>query len=170
MKFSAATLLLAVLMSGSALAQQAVPVNATFGYQWTPEDDWPLVIFGVIPPPPGFDPTALVTTTEGAAGLPNGKVLAFLTRDRLNTVAGSITSDYATLIFSPDDAVFLSYDDIPAGFDPINRTASFGGPLEVLGGTGRFVGATGTLTIRSHVLFGPFVGTYEIKGVIKTVP
>ena len=40
--------------------------------------------------------------------------------------------------------------------------------MTVVGGEGRFAGATGTLSIRSRVLFGPLVGTFEIKGVIKT--
>jgi len=40
--------------------------------------------------------------------------------------------------------------------------------VRVLSGDGRFLGATGNLTVRSKVLFGPLVGVFEIKGVIVT--
>lgn len=72
------------------------------------------------------------------------------------------------LAFSETDWVYARYTDISAGFDPATNTASFGGPLEVYGGTGRFVGATGTLTIHTKILFSLPVGTFAIKGVIRT--
>jgi hypothetical protein len=40
--------------------------------------------------------------------------------------------------------------------------------MTVVRGWGRFAGAAGSLTIRSKILFGPLVGTFDIKGVIKT--
>jgi hypothetical protein len=64
--------------------------------------------------------------------------------------------------------VYAEYVKIPAGYNPVTNTASFGGPMHVTGGEGRFQGATGELTIRSRVLFGPLVGVFDIKGVIKT--
>ena len=41
--------------------------------------------------------------------------------------------------------------------------------MTVLGGEGRFDGATGELSIRTTIRFDPLpVGTFDIKGVIKT--
>jgi hypothetical protein len=100
--------------------------------------------------------------------LPNGKVIGIATRDHLNVITGTVSSDYVTLAFSETDWVYAEYDNIPAGYDPATNTASFGGPLKVVGGEGRFVGATGTLVIRSRILFSMPVGTFDIQGVIKT--
>jgi|PlaIllAssembly_1097288.scaffolds.fasta_scaffold287860_1 hypothetical protein len=101
-QFRAIALALAVLMSHASLAGETVPINATFGIQWTPVD-W-------------TNPSDRVTESLGAAGLPNG-----------------------------------------------------GPPLDVVGGEGRFLGATGALTIRSRVLFSLPVGTFAVKGVIRTL-
>lgn len=150
-------LALVCLFSNPVAAQEAVPINATFGIQWTPVD-WSAL-------------TNRITETTGAAGLSNGKVIGIATRDHLNALEGKITSDYVILFFSATDLVYAEYTDIPAGYDPATDTASFGGPLTVVGGEGRFVGAKGTLSIRSKILFPPFlppVGTFDIKGVIKT--
>ena len=143
-------------LSGPAIAAEAVPINATFGIQWTPID-W-------------SDPTCRQTQSMGAAGLPNGDVISIITQDCLDTTPpGRITSDLGILAFSPTDWVWVSYENIPAGYDPQTNTAGFGGPLKVVGGTGRFAGATGTLTIQTKILFEPLpVGTFTIKGVIKT--
>lgn len=130
-----------------------VPVNLTFGVQWTAVD-W-------------TDPEDRITETLGAAGLHYGKVVAIATRDHLDTVAGTISADYVTLIFSDADRVYAAYEDIPAGYDPATNTASFGGPLRIVGGEGRYAGATGTLRIRSRILFSLPVGTFDIDGVIK---
>ena len=101
LKLSAATLVLACLMSSSVVAQEAVPINATFGFQWTPVD---------------WSTPVRVTSTEGAAGLPSGAVISLVTQDRLDIIAGNVTSDYAILFFSPTDIVYAAYDKIPAGF------------------------------------------------------
>jgi hypothetical protein len=140
------------LVSSAALAGEAVPVNATFGIQWTP-DDW-------------SDPAARTTETYGAAGLPNGKVLAIYTYDSLDTVAGTIAG-YGILWFSYDDGVVVEYSG-PAGYDPSTDTAAFNTSMTVVYGWGRFEGATGSLTNSSRILFGPAVGTFNIKGVITT--
>jgi hypothetical protein len=150
---TAAALALAWLVLSPALAQQAVPINATFGFQWTPVD---------------WSTPVRVTATEGAAGLPNGTVISIVTQDRLDIIEGHITSDYVILFFSPSDVLYAMYDRIPAGYDSATDMASFGGPLTVVAGEGRFLGASGNLTIRSKVLFGPLVGIFEIKGVIVT--
>lgn len=144
----------ALLMSAATLASEAVPVNATFGIQWTPVN-W-------------ANPADRITETLGAAGLPNGRTVGIATRDHLNAITGKITSDYVTLVFSDTDWVYAKYENIPAGFDPSTNTASFGGPLKVVGGEGRFLGATGTLAIRSRILFSMPVGTFQVQGVIKT--
>lgn len=144
----------ALLMSTAAFAGEAVPINTTFGIQWTPVD-W-------------ANPADRITETMGAAGLPNGKVIGIATRDHLNTLTGRISSDYVTLVFSDNDWVYAQYESIPAGFDPATNVASFGGPLKIVGGEGKFLGATGTLTIRSTILFSMPIGTFDIKGVIKT--
>jgi hypothetical protein len=145
------------LVSATALASEAVPVNVTFGIQWTPENWNPYA---------PVNPVVRETSSMGAAGLPNGKVLAIDSRDFLNTQAGTINGQ-AALLFSYDDGVIVEYSGA-AGFDPQTFTASFQGPMTVVAGWGRFAGATGSLTIRSTILFGPFVGTFDIKGVIKT--
>ncbi len=150
----AAAVFAVCLLSGAAIAGEAVPINATFGIQWTPVD-W-------------SNPTDRITESAGAAGLPNGKVIGVVTRDHLDAVHGSIKSDYVIIAFSDTDWVYAEYDGIPAGYNPATNTASFSGPLKVLGGEGRFVGATGTLSIRSTILFSLPVGTFDIKGVIKT--
>lgn len=153
------------LTASCALAAEAVPVNATFGIQWTPVNWNPYAP----PPPPGQpDPNPVVreTCSTGAAGLPNGKVLAVDGCDRLDTAAGTIKGETA-LLFSYEDGVILQYEG-RAGFDPLTFTAGFYGPMQVVYGWGRFAGATGSLTIRSNILFGPLVGTFDIKGVIKT--
>jgi hypothetical protein len=153
------------LMAAPAVAAEAVPVNATFGIQWTPID-WN---------PAAPNPFVLWhTRSQGAAGLPNGKVLAVDAQDELNPLAGTIQGQ-AALFFSYDDGVLLEYSGA-AEQDPLTRTASFYGPMTVVKGWGRFEGATGSLTIRSNILFPPFVGeyfdtfvgTFDIKGVIKT--
>lgn len=148
----------ALLMSGAALAGEAVPINATFGIQWRPIN-W-------------TSGPCRSTESLGAAGLPNGNVISIITRDCLtptSPILGTITSDLGILVFSPTDWVWVSYENIPAAYDPLTNTAGFGGPLKVVGGTGRFAGATGTLTIQTRILFDPLpVGTFDIKGVIKT--
>ena len=140
------------LVSSVALAGEAVPVNATFGIQWTP-DDW-------------SDETARTTETCGAAGLPNGTVLAICTYDSLDTVAGTIAG-FGIIWFSYEDGVYVEYSG-PAGYDPSTDTAAFNTKMTVVYGWGRFEGATGSLTNSSRILFGPPVGTFQIKGVIKT--
>lgn len=143
------------LICGAAMADHAVPINARFGIQWTPVD-WSVI-------------TDRVTESMGAAGLPNGKVISITSRDHLDAVNGRITSDYVIIAFSPSDWVYARYTDIPAVYFPATNTASFYGPLQVVGGEGRFVGATGTLSIRTTILFEPFpVGTFDIKGLIRT--
>ena len=146
-----------LLVSNAALAGEAVPVNATFGIQWTSKNWNPYA---------PTNPDVRETCSVGAAGLPNGKVLAVDGCDMLDTVAGTIKGETA-LLFSYDDGVVLQYEG-RAGFDPVTFTAGFYGPMKVVYGWGRFAGATGSLTIRSNILFGPFVGTFDIKGVIKT--
>jgi hypothetical protein len=154
------TLLRAVVIAATffiaspSIAGEAVPVNATFGIQWTPVD-W-------------ADPADRVTESLGAAGLPGGRTIGIATRDHLNTITGRVGSDYVILAFSETDWVYAAYADLPAGYDPTTNTASFAGPLNVVGGEGRFVGATGKLTIRSKIMFSLPVGTFAIKGVIKT--
>ena len=155
----------ALLISGAALAGEAVPVNATFGIQWTPQNWIPFPDFDKVPPDPP-NPIVRETRSLGAAGLPNGKVLAIDAYDFLDTNAGTIRGQ-AALLFSYEDGVLLEYTG-SAGFNPLTYTASFYGPMTVVRGWGRFAGATGSLTIRSNILFGPFVGTFDIKGVIKT--
>jgi hypothetical protein len=149
-----AALTVVLLVAHVAMAGEAIPVNATFGIEWTPVD-W-------------SDPADRITETLGAAGLPNGKTIGIATRDHLDTVTGRISSDYVVLAFSNADWIYAQYVAIPAGYDPVTDTASFGGPLEVIGGEGKFVGARGTLTIRSKILFSLPVGTFDIQGVIKT--
>jgi hypothetical protein len=153
----ALALTVAWLVSSAALAGEAVPVNATFGIQWTAEN-WD--------PYAPSNPVVRETTSYGAAGLPNGKVIALWSNDLLDTQAGTINGQ-AALQFSYEDGVLLSYTGA-AGFNSQTFTASFRGPMTVVGGWGRFAGATGSLTIESSILFGPFVGTFNIKGVIKT--
>ena len=158
----AALLLAGISLSVPALAGETVPINATFGIQWTPVD---------------WSGPVRVTKSTGAAGLSNGNVLAIHAQDRLDTQAGHITSDFLVIYFSYTDWVYAQYEQIPAGFDPFTGTASFSGPVEVVGGEGRFAGATGRLTITSRILFGQFfadpaggpdTGTFRIKGTIKT--
>ena len=144
----------AILASGVAMAGEAVPINASFGIQWTPVD-W-------------TNPADRITESLGAAGLPNGRTIGIATRDHLDTTTGRISSDYVTLMFSASDWLYAQYTDIPAGYDPVTNRASFSGPLNVVGGEGRFVGATGTLTVRTRILFLMPVGTFDIKGVIRT--
>lgn len=150
-------LALVCLLSNPVAAQEAVPINATFGIQWTPEN-WD--------PYSPSNPVVRETSSLGAAGLPNGKVLAIQSYDFLNAQAGTIHG-HAALAFSYEDGVEVEYSGA-ASFNPQTFTASFYGPMTVVGGWGRFAGATGSLTIRSNILFGPFVGTFDIKGVIKT--
>lgn len=163
------------LVSSAALAGEAVPVNATFGIQWTPQG-WngdPTDQGNFLPWPDTFA-TEWVTTTEGAAGLANGTVIAIQSTDNLRPAQGTIDGE-ATLWFSYTDAVSVTYEGT-AGFDMQTGTASYSGPMTVVGGTGRFEGASGTLTIRSNIFFhpffspvgGPYAGTLHIKGVIKT--
>ena len=161
------------LVSSAALAGEAVPVNATFGIQWNPEnwDGNPLNPSNLAK---GLA-TEWETTTQGAAGLPNGKVIAIESTDYLRPLQQSINGE-ATLWFSYTDAVSVVYEGT-AGFDMQTGTASYSGPMTVVGGLGRFEGASGTLTIRSNIFFHPFIppyfrgplaGTLQIKGVIKT--
>jgi hypothetical protein len=147
----------ALLVGGTALAGEAVPVNATFGIQWTPMNWDPYAL---------ENPVARETCSLGAAGLPSGRTLAIDTCDTLDTSAGTIKGQ-ASLLFSYEDGVVLEYEGL-AGFDPATFTASFYAPMKVVGGWGKFAGATGSLTIRSRILFGPLVGTFDVKGVIKT--
>ena len=147
--------LAAILLTGPALAGEAVPINATFGIQWTPVD-W-------------SNPYGRITESLGAAGLPNGKVLSIYSQDTLDAVNGRITSDFVAIAFSDTDVVYVKYENIPAVYYPATNTASFFGPVTVLGGEGRFDGATGKLSIRTTIRFSPLpVGTFDIKGVIKT--
>jgi hypothetical protein len=146
-----------LLISAAALAGEAVPVNATFGIQWTPEN-WN---------PYGADnPSVRETSSFGAAGLPDGKVIAIQSYDFLDTVAGTIHGE-AALSFSYEDGVVVEYTGA-ASFDPQTFTASFFGPMTVIDGWGRFAGSSGALMIRSRILFGPLVGTFDVQGVIKT--
>jgi hypothetical protein len=144
-----------ILLTVPALAGEAVPINATFGIQWTPID-W-------------SSPYGRITESLGAAGLPNGKVLSIYSQDNLDAVNGRITSEFVAIAFSDTDVVYVKYEGIPAVYYPETNTASFFGPVTVLGGEGRFDGATGKLSIRTTIRFSPLpVGTFDIKGVIKT--
>jgi hypothetical protein len=157
-------LIAAGLASGTALAGKAVPVNATFGIQWTPQN-WT----GDPQDPANFADgpfTEWETTTLGAVGLPNGKVIAITSTDFLRPAQQSINGE-AVLWFSYTDAVFTVYEG-SAAFDEQAGTAGYSGPMTVVGGLGRFAGATGSLTIKSHILFWPYAGTLHVKGVIKT--
>lgn len=165
--FKALALTAAWLVSSAALAGEAVPVNATFGIQWTPQN-WngdPRDESNFLPPPETFA-TTWVTTTEGAAGLANGKVIAIQSTDNLRPLQNTIDGQ-VVLWFSYADAVVLAYRGT-AGFDEAAGTAGYSGPMTVVGGWGRFLGATGSLAIKSSILFYPYVGTLHIKGVIKT--
>lgn len=153
----AVALSVTLLASAAVLAGEAVPVNATFGIQWTPENWNP---YG------GDNPIVRETSSFGAAGLPNGNVIAIQSYDFLDTQAGSINGE-AALFFNYEDGVVVEYTGT-ASFDPQTFTASFSGPMTVIDGWGRFAGSSGALRIRSRILFGPLVGTFEIKGVIKT--
>jgi hypothetical protein len=156
MKVTTRTVLLAAtfILPCVTLAGEAMPINTTFGIQWTPVD-WSNL-------------SDRITESLGAAGLPNGKTLAVATRDHLDAINGRVTSDYVVLLFSETDWVYAEYSDIPAGYDPATNIASFGGPLHVVGGEGKFAGASGTLTIHSKILFSLPVGTFAIKGVVHT--
>jgi hypothetical protein len=145
------------LISAPVLAGEAVPVNAMFGIQWTAKNWNPYA---------PDNPVVRETSSLGAAGLPNGGIIAVQSYDFLDTAAGTIKGE-AALLFSYEDGVIVEYAGT-AGFDPQTFTASFYGPMTVVAGWGRFAGATGSLTIRSNILFGPLVGTFDIKGVIKT--
>ena len=82
----AVALSVTLLASAAVLAGEAVPVNATFGIQWTPEN-WN---------PYGEDnPIVRETSSFGAAGLPNGKVIAIQSYDFLDTQAGTIKGEAA---------------------------------------------------------------------------
>jgi len=96
-----------------------VPVNATFGIQWTPVD-W-------------SNPFGRITESLGAAGLPNGKVLSIYSQDNLDAVNGRITSEFVAIGVSDTDVVYVKYEDIPAIYYPETNTASFFGPVTVLG-------------------------------------
>jgi hypothetical protein len=93
-------------------------------------------------------------------------VIAIQSYDFLDTQAGTINGE-AALFFNYEDGVVVEYTGT-ASFDPQTFTASFSGPMSVIGGWGRFAGSSGVLRIRSRILFGPLVGTFEIQGVIKT--
>ena len=152
------------LVSSAAIAGEAVPVNATFGIQWTP------VNWNGNPLDPASVPdgpfTEWETTTQGAAGLPNGKVIAITSTDFLRPLQQSINGE-ATLWFSYTDAVFTVYEG-SAAFDEAAGTAGYSGPMTVVGGLGRFAGATGSLTIRSKILFWPYAGTLRAPNVLPT--
>jgi hypothetical protein len=143
------------LTCGAAQASGSVPINATFGIQWNIVN-WD-------------DPSNRITESLGAAGLPNGQVIGLVSRDHLDALNGRITSDYVIIAFSDVDRVYAAYNDITATYDPQTNTASFFGPVRVVGGEGRFVGAYGTLSIRTKILFSLPVGTFSLKGVIRTV-
>ena len=126
----------ALFISAAAFASEAVPVNATFGIQWTPEN-WN---------PYGEDnPIVRETSSVGAAGLPNGKVIAIQSYDFLDTQAGTINGE-AALFFNYEDGVVVEYTGT-ASFDPQTFTASFSGPMTVIGGWGRFAGSSGALPL-----------------------
>jgi len=111
------------LVSSAALASEAVPVNATFGIQWTAKNWNPYA---------PSNPPVRETSSLGAAGLPNGKVLAIQSYDFLDPQAGTINGQ-AALLFSRDDGVLVEYSGA-AGFDPQTFTASFRGPMTVVAG------------------------------------
>ena len=154
----------ALLTSGTALAGEAVPVNATFGIQWEGVNWKPEYDFD--DDEDTVNPVVRTTSSTGAAGLPNGKVLAIESFDALDTVAGTINGQ-AVIYFSYTDGVVLEYSGAAAR-DAATGTAGFQGPMTVVAGWGRFEGATGSLTISSRILFWPYVGRFDIKGVIKT--
>lgn len=144
-----------LMLSGPAHAGESVPINATFGIAWT-QVDW-------------SNPLHRITETRGAAGLENGNVIAIATRGHSNVLTGLATSEYVHLRFSETDWVYAQYVDIPIVFDPVTNTASLDGLFEVVGGEGRFAGASGTLAVRIKLLLSSLlVGTIDIKGVIRT--
>jgi hypothetical protein len=97
----AVALSVTLLASAAALAGEAVPVNATFAIQWTPEN-WN---------PYGEDnPVVRETSGFGAAGLPNRKVIAIQSYDFLDTQAGTINGE-AALFFNYEDGVVRRAED-----------------------------------------------------------
>jgi hypothetical protein len=144
-----------LLLSGPAHAGESVPINATFGIEWT-QVNW-------------TNPFNRITETRGAAGLANGSVIAIATGGHSNAFTGIASSDYVHLRFSETDWVHAQYVDVPIVFDPVTNTASLDGLLEVVGGEGTFAGASGTLTMRIKLLVSDLlVGTIDIKGVVRT--
>lgn len=138
-----------------AQAGESVPINAKFGIEWT-QVNW-------------SNPLNRISETRGAAGLPNGNSIGIATRGRSSAATGLASSEYVHLRYSATDWVYAQYVDMPVTFDPVTNTASFDGPLTVIGGEGRFSGASGTLKIHLEILFGDLlVGTVAINGVIRT--
>ena len=145
------------LTLGRRLDSFKVQVRLAYCIQWTAVN-WD--------PAAADNPQVRETSSLGAAGLSNGKIIAIDSFESLDTGAGTIQGQ-AALLFSYEDGILVEYSGA-AGFDPLSFTAFFGGPMNVVYGWGRFAGAKGSLTIVSKILFGPQVGTFEIKGVIKT--
>jgi hypothetical protein len=144
-----------LMLSSPAQAGESVPINATFGIEWT-QVNW-------------SNPLNRISETRGAAGLPNGSSIGIATRGRSSAATGLANSEYVHLRFSATDWVYAQYVDMPVTFDPVTNTASFDGSLTVVGGEGQFGGASGTLRIRLQILFGDLlVGTIAINGVIRT--
>lgn len=111
------------MLYSPAQAGESVPINATFGIEWTPVN-W-------------STPLNRISETRGAAGLPNGRSIGIATRGRSSAATGLANSEYVDLRFSATDWVYAQYVDMPVTFDPVTNTASFDGPLTVIGGAVR---------------------------------
>jgi len=114
----------------------------------------------------GF-PVIDITVQGNGSGLQIGSATTFSTDERVNLISGTATATF-TLIAANGDTIVI--------FDAFNVTevpggVIFSGTYNVIGGTGRFAGATGQGALTGSAQFtgeGVGVGDFALDGTISS--
>src|SRR5688572_19379907 len=143
----------ATLFGGSVSAKDTVPFRASFTTAFSSALAFPLI--------------HVTVDGEGQASH-MGRTRASTTNQIVNLLAGTGTATY-TLTAANGDTVIVDMT-VTTEF-PSATHVTFAGPYVVIGGTGRFAGATGSGWISGSATFtGPSdgVGAFALDGVISS--
>src|SRR5436190_1301734 len=113
-------------------------------------------------------PPILNITVQGDGnGLHIGKSKTFTTNQVVNLVTGTATATYTVIAANGDTVVFQDEFNVV----PTSNGVTFEGTYEIIGGTGRFSGATGHGVLTGSAVFtGPNtgVGEFTFEGFISS--
>jgi hypothetical protein len=145
---------MAALALRSQAADRQVPFNAAFTTVFVGDGNFPIARFTVI--------------GQGQA-TPLGTATTATTNQLVNLNTGDATATYTFAAANGD--TFVLEEKFLSTFDPTSGRVTLDGTYVVTGGTGRFVGATGSGTLSGSAVFtGPNngIGSFTLLGTISS--